>query len=152
MIDKRALSSPLPILCIYYRLVFTFLFKKSRAHLSKKTDSTKKRVCSCNIQNMITSLIKCFLLRNKMAVSCKIIFFQGKRGIVWTKCLRELLCLNPHVILQQSIYDPDHVIKSQLPLLVNFLLEETKWQLKAKLGVFAEGEGGGNKCSRASLH
>ena len=32
-IDKRALSSPLPILCIYYRLVFTFLFKIGRVSL-----------------------------------------------------------------------------------------------------------------------
>ena len=31
LIDNKALSSPLAILCIYYRLVFIFLFKRGRA-------------------------------------------------------------------------------------------------------------------------
>ena len=43
MIDKRALSSPLSILCTYYRLEFIFLFKRDRAYLSKKALTSKKK-------------------------------------------------------------------------------------------------------------
>ena len=63
LIDKRAISFLLAILCIYYRLVFTFLFERGRAYLSKKALTTNKKGTkgqSCSMKDLVISLIAFF--------------------------------------------------------------------------------------------